>query len=221
MEPVVLPAARLRYLALDIPLYAGQTLHIGRAPENDVVISDLKVSRQHALLTWNGTGFTLLDRGSVNGTYVNGERLTTASRPLRDADCITLGEQTLRYELVRVELSPPAAPVATNPITRPPSGRPRLRVESGPDQGREYILWGEMITIGRDSREATWEIRLSDRSISRPHLRLVLEDGCFTVEDLESGSGTLLNDAPLSARALLADGDAISLGETRLVFYAR
>ena len=57
----------------------GRALRIGRADDNDVVISDLQVSRRHAELRPLGGGlFQLTDTGSSNGTFVNGQRVTTA-----------------------------------------------------------------------------------------------------------------------------------------------
>ncbi len=51
---------------------------IGRAPENNVVLSDLLVSRRHAQLRRSGNQWELVDLGSANGTYVNGVRINRA-----------------------------------------------------------------------------------------------------------------------------------------------
>ena len=48
---------------------------IGRAPDCDVVIQDLKASRRHAQLTRKTEGFLLEDLGSRNGTLVNGSKI--------------------------------------------------------------------------------------------------------------------------------------------------
>ena len=49
---------------------------IGRAPDCDVVIQDLKASRRHCQLTRKEDGFLLEDLGSRNGTLVNGAKIT-------------------------------------------------------------------------------------------------------------------------------------------------
>ncbi|MCD6351909.1 MAG: FHA domain-containing protein [Armatimonadetes bacterium] len=54
----------------------GQGVHIGRASSNDVVLPDSHVSRQHAYLGRRGERWVLVDKGSVNGTAVNGRRVT-------------------------------------------------------------------------------------------------------------------------------------------------
>ena len=48
---------------------------IGRRTEKDLVISDPRVSRDHALLIWEGDGFYIQDLNSKHGTYVNGEKI--------------------------------------------------------------------------------------------------------------------------------------------------
>ncbi len=71
---------------------------LGRDITNDIVINDPEVSRHHARLTQTGTGYTLEDLGSTNGTFVNGQRLTGA-RVLANGDMVGLGETvTLAYE---------------------------------------------------------------------------------------------------------------------------
>ena len=72
-----------------------RALLIGRADDNDVVVGDLGVSRRHAELRGLGGGrFQLTDTGSANGTFVNGQRITTAV--VTEADVIGIGAVTFR-----------------------------------------------------------------------------------------------------------------------------
>jgi hypothetical protein len=48
---------------------------IGRHPEADIFFDDVTVSRRHAEITRSGTTFEIIDQRSLNGTYVNGERV--------------------------------------------------------------------------------------------------------------------------------------------------
>src|SRR6516164_4232537 len=86
-------------------------LRIGRAPDNDIVVSHPSVSGYHAELHQLADGYRLVDLDSSNGTYVNERRVTAA--PLAEGDVVGIGSATFRlagHELR--EVSEPAAPVA-------------------------------------------------------------------------------------------------------------
>jgi hypothetical protein len=73
-------------------------LTIGRDRANDIVIDDTTVSRRHAILLFVGDRWLLEDRGTVNGTWVNGLRVPFgAQHPLRHGDRITVGKATLAF----------------------------------------------------------------------------------------------------------------------------
>ena len=68
---------------------------IGRHPESDIFLDDITVSRRHAEIRRGGNGFTLNDVGSLNGTYVNRERVEEAR--LRSGDEIQIGKFKLVF----------------------------------------------------------------------------------------------------------------------------
>ncbi len=70
-------------------------------------------------------------------------------------------------------------------------------------------------TIGR-SPDA--DVLINDPRVSRAHARIGFAGGRFVLEDLGSTNGTLLNGEPLSAPAVLTEGDAISLAGVRAEF---
>jgi hypothetical protein len=75
----------------------GETpLVVGRMPECDVALSDPNVSRRHAEVRRQGTGFVVVDLGSTNGTRVNGAQVK--ERLLNNGDEITVGATKLRFE---------------------------------------------------------------------------------------------------------------------------
>ena len=76
----------------------GERLTIGRRPESDIFLDDVTVSRDHALLVRRGSDYWLDDCGSLNGTYVNRERVE--SHRLEDGDELQIGKYKLSY-LVR------------------------------------------------------------------------------------------------------------------------
>jgi pSer/pThr/pTyr-binding forkhead associated (FHA) protein len=74
---------------------AGEPLRLGRAADNDVVIRDPTVSRHHAeLLGDPAHGYEIVDRGSRNGTFVNGQRVERAR--LGPSDRIGIGYHEFR-----------------------------------------------------------------------------------------------------------------------------
>ena len=75
----------------------AQALCIGRAPDNDVVLPDLEVSRHHAELRKLPAGdYEIVDLGSHNGTYVNGIRVS--SQTLTERDIVSIGHSTFRLK---------------------------------------------------------------------------------------------------------------------------
>ena len=73
----------------------SKVMRIGRTPDNDVVVSDLGVSRKHAELRKSPAGrYEIIDLGSHNGTFVNGVRVDRAE--LSDSDIVSIGHATFR-----------------------------------------------------------------------------------------------------------------------------
>jgi hypothetical protein len=68
---------------------------IGRAPQSDVFLDDVTVSREHAVLEQRADGIHILDQGSLNGTYVNRERVEDAR--LADGDELQIGKYRLAF----------------------------------------------------------------------------------------------------------------------------
>ncbi|MCG8418639.1 MAG: FHA domain-containing protein [Proteobacteria bacterium] len=75
----------------------GKSISIGRGLDNDVVLTDIAVSREHLTLKYDGIHYRLLDHGSGNGTYINDE-IETGSSVLADGDQIEIGETIIRFE---------------------------------------------------------------------------------------------------------------------------
>lgn len=69
---------------------------LGRAVENDVVITSKRASRAHARIVREGRKVVLEDLGSANGTFLNDERVLTPTA-LRDGDQITIGEIAFKF----------------------------------------------------------------------------------------------------------------------------
>jgi tetratricopeptide (TPR) repeat protein len=70
--------------------------HIGRGTDQDVVLSDIAVSRRHVTVLSESGRFRIKDLGSGNGTLVNGQRVET--KILVDGDHIEIGQTVMRFE---------------------------------------------------------------------------------------------------------------------------
>lgn len=62
---------------------------------NDIVLPGSSVSRRHSRIESDGTNFYVHDTGSTNGTFVNGQQVSTAM--LRNGDTLTIGNIVLRF----------------------------------------------------------------------------------------------------------------------------
>ncbi len=89
---------------------------LGRHPSNSIQLLDKIVSKEHCTIERRANGFTLRDLGSLNGTYVNGERVN-GEQDLRHGDDIALGSTRGRFDDGSGRpVAPPApygAPIAT------------------------------------------------------------------------------------------------------------
>lgn len=72
----------------------GDQVTVGRIPDNSIQLDDFTVSRQHAVLVKQGGAWLVRDLGSLNGTYVNAERVEESV--LQHGDEVQIG----RFRLV-------------------------------------------------------------------------------------------------------------------------
>jgi pSer/pThr/pTyr-binding forkhead associated (FHA) protein len=77
-------------------LLTGDSVTIGRAVTNDIVITSKRVSREHARIRRETWRRVLEDLGSTNGTFLNTERVVS-ERELRDSDRIKIGDVVFVY----------------------------------------------------------------------------------------------------------------------------
>jgi pSer/pThr/pTyr-binding forkhead associated (FHA) protein len=73
----------------------GAQARLGRNPDNEIKLSDSQASRYHALIRRQQTDYVIIDQGSGNGTYVNGQ-LIHKPTPLAIGDVITIGNTQMK-----------------------------------------------------------------------------------------------------------------------------
>lgn len=198
-------------------LVEGMEITLGRSEDNDISIPDRRVSRRHASVTYAYGLFLVADLQSANGVFVNEQKINEPF-PLLDGDIIRLYVPTLTYSALS------ASDLADESLADVSTGhsfattQPVLLVTSGDQKGTEIALYKEVLTFGRATSNATWDIRLRDHAVSRPHAKIELIDRKWYLTDLGSVNGTLINGAPVLMPTILSNGDVIVMGETNLVF---
>ncbi len=76
----------------------GWRVTVGRHPESHVFLDDITVSRRHVELRATPTGYELTDVGSLNGTYLNDERIDEP-KMLHNGDRVRVGKFLLQYQV--------------------------------------------------------------------------------------------------------------------------
>lgn len=79
----------------EVPLTQAATT-IGRLPDNNLQIDNLAVSGHHARISWEQDRYIVEDLGSLNGTYVNGERVGKAT--LKHGDQVKVGKHLVEFK---------------------------------------------------------------------------------------------------------------------------
>src|SRR5262252_10397792 len=93
---------------------------LGRHPNNSIQLLDKIVSKEHCIIELRGDHFVLRDLGSLNGTFVNNERVRGES-PLKHGDEIALGSTRGRFDDGSAPLPPLATPASGQPAWGPPA----------------------------------------------------------------------------------------------------
>ena len=202
-------------------LTEGATATIGRMETNDIVIPEQHVSRQHAVINYRDGIFIITDLGSANGTFVN-DRLLEAAFPLASGDEIRLYVPVLSFSAtVTLEDERHAQETGMYIVATTSTGKGKIIITTGPQEGNVIPLLLNRVTIGRATSKANWDIALQDPSVSRPHAQLEMVNNVWTISDLGSANGTMVNGASITEKGrMLRDGDLIALGTTLMLFRA-
>jgi len=202
---------------------ARASVLIGRALTNDVVLADAHASRTHARLDCGPGGCAVADLGSPNGTWLNGQRVSSA--PLANGDTLTIGRSRLTFFAGPAPVAPEVTVLDSEaglsatlltmalPKSLNEHGGPRL-VVLAPDRTWEVPLAGEHLAIGRQEDN---DLALDYEKVSRHHARLERVGDAFMLKDLGSTNGTWLRGQRIDERHLKT-GDSFRLGPVQFVF---
>jgi len=190
----------------------GATASIGRGPENDVVLLDLKVSRRHAVMRCDGDQIQVEDQGSANGFKHNGRRVRKAQ--ITDGDSLIIGSTQLWFyapgrdlqeqETALTELGTVMEQTITDHSV------PKLIVTRG-GESRAYPVFRKRVSIGRSAK--------NDINISRLHAEVLFAEGRYFLRDNDSSNGTLVADVAIT-ECELQSGMTFEVGDAQITFQA-
>lgn len=125
----------------------------GRLPSNDVILLGDLVSRHHSRITYFEGRATLQDLGSHNGSFVNGERVTT--RVLKPGDKARVGNFQVVFHLGL----PPGIPLQNTTTARHPSGVERGVAVTEPPDLRHSVLLNDLQAARAGANPSTRALR--------------------------------------------------------------
>jgi pSer/pThr/pTyr-binding forkhead associated (FHA) protein len=204
---------------------------LGRRPYNDIVIDNLAVSGEHAVLQMVGADVFIEDLNSTNGTYINGKAVK--KQLLAHNDTVEVGKYKIKfmvedgtdYEKTMIMKPGSMSPGAGQPGYASPSrasgfgglaaqgsgggasgnvGPATIRVMNGAAAGREVVLTKVVTTVGKPGVQVA--------SITKRPTGYVLAH-------VEGSSRPTVNSTPLSGETVsLKNGDVIELAGTQMQF---
>lgn len=188
---------------------------LGRRPYNDIVIDNLAVSGEHALLHATGGEVAIEDLNSTNGTYINGKAVK--KQQLSHGDVVEIGKYKIKYlamgspeyEASRMgdrggPVTVPASDFGLLSTMDEPAGPASIRVLNGAAAGREVMLTKEKTTLGKPGVQ-----------VAAIHKRA----GSHVLVHVEGPVRPTVNGVELSGDGVpLRNGDLIELAGTRMQF---
>jgi hypothetical protein len=198
------------------------TTTLGRRPYNDIVIDNLTVSGEHALLHKVGQTVYIEDLNSTNGTYINGKAIR--KQQLSPLDAVEIGRYKINFLLDTTDpaseqtgpeadiAAPEGTPSSLTNTFLPPAmpgepdkaGGASIKVLSGAAAGRAVVLTKVVTTVGKPGV-------LVASITKRP-------DG-YVLAHVEGAQQPCINGVPLQGEtAALSHGDLIELDGTQVQF---
>ena len=180
---------------------------LGHRPYNDIVIDNLAVSGEHAVMQMSGADVFLEDLNSTNGTYVNGKAIK--KQQLQGGDTIEIGKYKIKFVHEGGESYEKTMVINAGAVVAPdscaaPLAPAAIKVISGSAAGREVALTKVVTTIGKPGVAVAAITR-------RPH--------GYVVAMVEGTVKPTINGAPLGTEGKdLRHGDVLELAGTQMQF---
>jgi pSer/pThr/pTyr-binding forkhead associated (FHA) protein len=223
-----------------------EPLVFGRDAGANVIVAGSEVSRRHAEIQTTPEGYVLMDL-SVNGTYVNGERVGRRYLLAR-ADVIRIGHDEFRFYADAAPLPQPrgprSVPLATNPVGPPTGAGARLSdtmhglpvssVSSGTTPTSPTVAplasllvrSGELkgrrlpikVPLVNIGRAEFNDVVLPDPSVSTSHAKLQRRENIWILSDSGSTNGTYVDGEQAEGEVALSPGATLRFGDVSVLF---
>ena len=188
---------------------------LGRRPYNDIVIDNLAVSGEHAVLTAAQSDVFIEDLNSTNGTYINGKAVK--KQLLSNNDVVEVGKYRIKFLAEDAEdyektmiLRPgafgraPGAVGASPSAAAPTAGPASIKVLNGGAAGREVLLTKVVTTVGKPGVQVA--------SVTK-------RPGGYVLSHVEGSRRPSVNGQPVGEESIsLKHGDIIDLAGTQMQF---
>ena len=189
---------------------------LGRRPYNDIVIDNLAVSGEHAVLTAAQSDVFIEDLNSTNGTYINGKAVK--KQLLSNNDVVEVGKYRIKFLAEDAEdyektmiLRPGAFGRAPGVVGTPASaaaaqtaGPASIKVLNGGAAGREVLLTKVVTTVGKPGVQVA--------SVTK-------RPGGYVLSHVEGSRRPSVNGQPVGEESIsLKHGDIIDLAGTQMQF---
>lgn len=182
---------------------------LGRRPYNDIVIDNLAVSGEHAVMQMSGMDVFLEDLNSTNGTYVNGKAIK--KQQLQNGDAVEIGKYKIKFvhegaseTYEKTTVINAGSVVEAGESQGAPLGNAAIKVMSGTAAGREVPLVKVVTTIGKPGVAVAAITR-------RPH--------GYVMALVEGTQKPTINGSPIGTDAVnLHHGDLLELAGTQMQF---
>lgn len=239
-----MPKLSLQFGASVLKEYSvhAQEVTIGRAPQSSIVIDNPAVSYNHARIFWQDGVYHVQDLGSLNGTFLNGNRITQA--PLSFGDTIAVGKHTIRFlqdrpgegaaEVAAALPRPGAAKLdgtmildtklrrevqqrmaAAGAAAQAPEAKKvgKLTVLQGKTTAKEYVLASGTSIVGKSEGAA---VRL--KGWFAPKVAAIINKQAENYFVSPMAKKAFVNGQPVTGRQELKDGDVLTLGRVHMQF---
>lgn len=189
----------------------GRPLSIGRTPDNDIVIDNLAISRQHARIEIGEDGPTIRDNGSVNGLEVEGQPCSESA--IRDGLEVKIGKHTLSFE---AEAERPASVTSVDEsmyeatiqaTSTPRLANPARLVERVSGREDSYPIDTAVFLMGKSD---VADVQLDGMFVSDYHVEIKFENARHLISHLGGRRKLTVNGKTVSECAL-QDGDRIEV----------